>query len=710
MIKEYVSAKELIGLPFDEKRNWPGTERSCLRKADALNLPKRQRAGTKAWEYRVEAMPEATQMALQWREVRAERAAKAVENSRALSESRSEELWDWYVRRPGSLQAEARRRLPIVHELANAVEDGLSFGAALRCIAVAHDLSDDTLRRWWTPLQGHHRSDWLPLLIPHHPGRTATAPCSDEAWEFFKADYLRLEQPNAAACYERLKRAAAEHQWEIPSLKTLQRRIHKMSRSARILLRDGESALLHTYPAQRRDVYELRALEWVNGDGYQHNVFVKWPDGSIARPKTWFWQDVYSRKMLAWRTDTTEHTELVRLSFGDLVEKYGIPTHATIDNTRAAANKWMTGGMKNRYRFKVKEEEPIGIFLQLGVQVHWTSVFKGKGHGQAKPIERAFGIGGIGEVVDKHPTFKGAWTGNQPTAKPEDYGSRAIPLETFQRILAEEVHAWNIRVKRRTEICGSVLSFEQAFTQSYERAVIKKATDNQRRLWLLTAENVTVQRDGSVTLDAGALVGQGRNRYYSGELVDHVGQAVIVRFDPQSLHGEVYCYQLDGNFIAAAVCIENAGFGDIDAGREHNRARRSYLKAIKEQVAAEQQMDALEIARLLPGVPETAGPTASVIKPAFTPPIPTVAPELRAQAQAALAAANAVPVTESITPAERYRRWQELDVRLRQNGGDLMNFSEWERHWYSTYPTCVEFRTQKLLAENPAPVPGQQAG
>ncbi|VEI46997.1 Bacteriophage Mu transposase [Actinobacillus equuli] len=45
----------------------------------------------------------------------------------------------------------------------------------------------------------------------------------------------------------------------------------------------------------------------------------------------------------------------------DVIYKYGIPRHITIDNTRAAANKWMTGGVPNRYRFKVKPDDPKGI-------------------------------------------------------------------------------------------------------------------------------------------------------------------------------------------------------------------------------------------------------------------------------------------------------------------------------------------------------------
>ena len=53
---------------------------------------------------------------------------------------------------------------------------------------------------------------------------------------------------------------------------------------------------------------------------------------------------------------------------------------------------------------KVKADDPLGIFPMLGVKVHWTSVHNGRGHGQAKPIERAFGIGGLIASVERAPS------------------------------------------------------------------------------------------------------------------------------------------------------------------------------------------------------------------------------------------------------------------------------------------------------------------
>ncbi|NMV21723.1 DDE endonuclease, partial [Vibrio parahaemolyticus] len=85
----------------------------------------------------------------------------------------------------------------------------------------------------------------------------------------------------------------------------------------------------------------------INGDGYQHNVFVRWWNGEILRPKTWIWQDIYSRKVLGYYCDISENSDSIRLALMGVIDKYGLPKHATIDNTRAAANKWLTGGVPN---------------------------------------------------------------------------------------------------------------------------------------------------------------------------------------------------------------------------------------------------------------------------------------------------------------------------------------------------------------------------
>lgn len=600
---EWLTGKELAGLPSMNK-----TADGVRRQAKRENWTTRKKPTGKGLEYHIESLPPETQIAIArlYKEAakKAEAETKAQTNPTERPQRRIdvEALWEHYAQAGQKQKDEAERRLKALDLLASLQATGLNRKEAIELVRAQHGVTRPSLYRWLDAVKGAHFSDRLALLLPHYAGRTVLAECEDEAWELFRADYLRLEQPTIADCYRRLGRIAAERGWRLPTQATFTNWVKsRIPLTTRVLMREGDNALLRLYPAQERSVAALHAMEWINGDGYQHNVFVKWPDGAIERPKTWFWQDVYSRRILAYRIDVTENTDQIRLAFGDLVEQYGIPAHATIDNTRAAANKWLTGRTPNRYRFKVKEDDPAGLLTKLGVEVHWTSVYAGKGHGQAKPIERAFGVGGLGEAVDKHPAFAGAWTGNNPMTKPENYASKAVDLETFVTTLQQEILAWNARAGRRTEICQGVLSFDAAFNNSYATAPIRRPTEEQRRWWLLAAEAVKVRKDATFSLEAGAQIGGGRNRYYTDQLFDYgeKGKKIVVRFDPSSLHEQVHCYTLDGSYIGPADLFESAGFGDTATARIYNRGRKQFIKATKQAIAAEERMDAAEMAAQL---------------------------------------------------------------------------------------------------------------
>ena len=477
-----------------------------------------------------------------------------------------------------------------------------NLSQAVEAISSQTKISSTTLKKFYYRLKRHDQTDWAALCLPsqYQSDKQAERLIDDAAWEFFKADYLRPEQPAITACYHRMRRMAKSKGWRIPHLRSMYRLIDKIPTTTRVIAREGEVALRRLYPSVERDKTQLSAMEWINGDGYQHNVFVKLPNGKVGRPKTWFWQDVYSGKILAFRTAETESSCQIRLAFADVVEHYGIPQHITIDNTRAAANKFLTGGVPNRYRFKVKDTDPLGLFPALGIQIHWTSVVatmgKAKGWGQAKPVERAFGIGGIGEVVDKHPAFAGAYTGADTTKKPENYQSKAVAIDDFMAVLEVEIDEWNVRRGRRTAVCFGELSFDEAFSESYANTQVIKATEEQRRMFLLEAEAVKVRHDATVVLSAGSVQGYGQNRYHCAELYNLIGKLVTVRFDPDHLYKDIYIYKQSGEFIAQAECLVPAGFGDKDTAREVSRERRRMVKATKEALEAERRMAVAEVA------------------------------------------------------------------------------------------------------------------
>ncbi|HHF5251842.1 TPA: transposase domain-containing protein [Haemophilus influenzae] len=605
----WISAQQLAVL-----ETMPSSPQGVNKKARAGNWEKRQVQGIRGvgYEYAFSSLPQATQAELLLKQSAVE-IDNVSETPRARKELNylPEVIWKPYEKATDKQREHAKAKLVPLHKLDDLVRNGLELMTALDAVAEECDIAKGSLKRWYYQVRSFERPDWLPLLIAKHNNKKSgkEAAFTEDAWEAFKADYFRNEQPQFGSCYERLKRAARENGWNIPSASSIKRKIEReVPKLVQVQLREGDHAVMQYYPSMRRTVAEIEALEWINGDGYQHNVFVRWHNGEIVRPKTWIWQDIRTRKILAYRVDLSENSDTIRLSLMDLIWKYGIPKKCTIDNTRAAANKWMTGGVKNRYRFKVKEDDVTGIIPMLGIELLWTSVQFGKGHGQAKPIERAFSHGGLGELVDKHPSLAGFYAGENVYNKPDNYngGKDGVDYDTFILAIEDGIRTFNEREGRQTEICQGIYSFSQVFERDYKQANIRKASAEQMRFLMLMSEAVTLRKDGTFELDAGGKVNNRKNRYLASELIATGHRKVVVKFDPQDLHNKVWVYSLDGVFLAEAKCTDAVAFGDKAKGREHDKARKQMVKAVKAQAKATLTMNAQEAARYQPQFEEEA--------------------------------------------------------------------------------------------------------
>lgn len=563
-------------------------------------LARRRKHNGGGWEYHYSLLPGAAQAALVSRETEGGGAPTPARRSPP------KELWAVFDRLSGARQAKARQRLDLLDAVGAMVRGGVAKNVAVSMVASRNGVGSSTLYSWFDRVAGLDRGDWLPALAPRHTGSVATAACDPRAWDFIKSDYLRLSQPPFTACYERLQEAASEHGWTIPSAPTLRRRIEREIPAAMATLaRQGTEALKRLYPAQERDRTMFHAMEAVNADGHKADVFVDWPgEAKPVRPVVLAIQDLFSNKIVGWRVGLTESAHLVQLAFGDVFRDFGIPDYAWLDNGRGFASKWLTGQQPTRFRFKIKPADPAGVLTQLGVQVHWTTPYSG----QSKPIERSFGD--VCNHIWKHPAFEGAYTGNRPDAKPENYQSKAVPLDRFLEIVGKGIEAHNVRKGRRTRVCGGALSFEEAFRASYESAPIRQARPEHLRLCLMAAESVTARQP------AGALHVLG-NRYWADFLTAEVGRKLIVRFDPDDLVAGVDVYRLDGSRLGSAECWEAAGFADVDAAREHTRARRKWSRAYRDMAAAEIAMSAAEVAAMLPTPEPEEPPTPSVVRPFF---------------------------------------------------------------------------------------------
>lgn len=684
---------ELPGLPTTARRINALADRAGWRSDPRLFRRVAGRGG--GWEYHRALLPAEAQAAL------ARRALRAAAEPEAPASPDRVAAWQLFERAPERARAEAARRLAAIQAVEALLAAGASTTVATAHVAREIAASARTIYGWRELVEGVAVPDRLAILLPRTALR-GPSPRRAEIDPAFAAmvrdDWLRPSKPSLRSAYDRQVPVAEAEGVAVAGYKAIQRWMKReVSRDIRVLRREGVEALKRLYPAQQRDKTALRALEAVNGDVHRFDVFVRWPAGpdgreDIVRPQMVCFQDVYSGLLLAWRVDRTPNAATTRLCIGDMIEDHGIPEQVVLDNGREFAAKEISGGAANRYRFQIREDDTPGLLTQLGCNVRFTQPYSG----QSKPIERAFRD--LCDRVAKDPRFEGAYTGNSPMAKPENYGSRAVPLEQFLLVLAEGIAAHNMREGRRSEVaCGR--SFAEVYRESYARGPIRKATAEQRRLWLMGAEGLRAHsRTGEIKLMD--------NRYWADWLTQHAGQTLVARFDPAALWDGIHVYDAQGRSLGFVPCMQKVGFFDVDEGRLHQKARRDYLNAVKRAEAAQRRMEATEIGAKLTALAPAPleAPETKVVTPVFdrrpaARPASEPSPEERAtqtaivEELAARRRPEPAPVDEE---RETFRRALEL-VRAREGGEALTREQE---RWLAVYTQSAAWRALSALHED----------
>lgn len=599
---DWFSIADLLALKSDLL---PTSERSLYRFLDEraelggadVCRPRAAQGGGR--EYHINLLPYAVQAQIRAAE-KLDATRQAVESAEAV---KRDAVWAIYEGASATAKEEAQRRLAVVR-----LVDDLSV-AGPKALAVAHAAaqfgeSEANIWRWSRMIAGFDRCDWMAALTPRHVGGTASAECDPRALQMLKSDYYRPERPSFQSCYDRMIEAAQAHGWEpIPHAKTLKRRIEKeVGAAAGIMMREGRRAAERLVPSLRRTRDHMVAMEAVNADGHVLDLAVTFDDGSIGRAVLAGFADIYSGMMLSHRIEQSESQELIRLALADMVESWGIPQHCYFDNGKAFMSKMLTGRMKFRFRFKIKDEDPTGILENLGVTVHPVRPY----HGQSKPIERAWKD--LADRISKHPRMAGAYLGNRPDAKPENYGSKAIPIAELREFVAAEIRRHNLREGRASHTAKG-RSLWETFRESYEAptTLVKRATEAQRQFFLLAGVGISARRpNGEIHLFG--------NRYWDDRLIGYAGRKLMVRFDPENLHDDVLVYTLSGEPICHAACIADEGFDTAAAARKIERKRRAFIRGMREMVELHRELSAADVAALIPDAPDMPSGSPGVVR------------------------------------------------------------------------------------------------
>lgn len=571
----------------------------------------RQRTGLGGgFEYHFSFLPQTAQAKLVFLHTEA-----PADNRRSKS---SKLLWQRYEALSNDHKATCKTRLDVLVEVDDLKRAGLAAVKAIDHCARKADISARTIYNWMESVEGYSRQDWLAALAPSFSGGSngevaEIAPCHPHAWDILKSDYLRPERPSFSSCFRRMMMVAHEQKLEpIPSERSLRRRLEiEVPRAAQIMAREGKDKAKQLFPAQKRSVAGLHAMEIVNTDGHKLDLFVRVPWSPTPTRVTLIGiQDVYSRKVLSWTISEAETWEAVRSCVGAMIENHdnALPYHIYMDNGRAFAGKMISGGAKTRNRFKVTEDEVAGLLKTLGIEPHFVKPYSG----QSKPIERAWRD--LAEEISKHPSMSGCYTGNKPDAKPENYGNSAVPLDVLQRHVASCIEEHNTRLGRKTETAKG-RSFAQTFDASLAdpSTIVRYASSSQRSLWMLSAVAITARKpDGAIHMHG--------NRYWNGALNQWIGKKLTVRFDPADLHKPIKVYDPQGRFLCDAECLGMTGFTDTAAARTHEKARKTHQKNLAAVAKSNAALTPMQLGEIMDKGRKSASrqPNSQPVRPAVT--------------------------------------------------------------------------------------------
>ena len=498
-------------------------------------------------------------------------------------------------------RAAAAARLEVVRLSQGLHAAGVPRSWADRVAAHGPRVSATTVAAWRRKAADAAPARALEALLDNpRTGRPPNAwrePGADVLWRHWCADYLREEAPTATAVHRRLADVAGPRGWELPHLTAFRRRTEReFTRAEIVRARGGALAAMDLAPHQTRTVAGLKPLEIVNGDGRRHDVLVTLPSGKEGRPAVWAWQDVRTRKVLAWRAGETESADLVRTSLHAVIVDHGVPGKVLVDSTRAASAKWATGGQQGRKRWRSTDEELPGLLKMLDIGYSATTVDRdaagrGRGRGRAKPVERAFLD--LANHIDTHPLLAGAYTGRSPVDRPETHRMQAAPWEVFIDVVERCIAAHNAREGRQTEAAAG-RSFDDVWAEEIAETVVRRLAPSQAAILLLAAEDTAIDHSGCLRLKAGRGTGLAANRYHHPDLVERAGERVVARFDPADLHATVHVFDAKGRYVCAAGCLMPVGFADTAAAKEWEAARRRERRAAEAGLDAKRDMDELQ--------------------------------------------------------------------------------------------------------------------
>lgn len=592
-------------------------ERTLRHQCDAKKITAAHKDASGAWCIPLSSLPLWAQARYWAKNLHIAPGGWQEDDRRELPEGEAEVLWGFFENATANLKQQAYRDAEACHTWQIMKAQGIHYQVALDELKNEFGLSKSTLYDKIARIKGYDPQHWPALLVGQWAGENVRQVVwHDEAWQCFIRNVI-TPGCKIKTAWNRTKRQAEKEGWgKIPSYDTAKNDFRKLPHDAVTLAKDGETALKVKSPTAIRDYnFPLHTI-W-SMDGRRMDLMVidtkgKYgPAGRVFRLWVYAFQEIRCRMLLGYALGASLDADLVRAAFLNALKTTGrlIPREIQPDNGMETAAKEHTGGAPWRRRGKVLEDEIIGTFPLLGIEVAWACV----ANGQAKTVERLFGT--LAMRVETRPEFRRAYCANSSVTRPEEFDAgKAVPVELVEQAFDEEIAAYHRTPHRGQGMEGK--SPLQVYTEQMNVTGVgfRKITEAQLRLCAYSAVAITIRKNATFTILGAS--------YWSGGTAKLApGTGYYARYNPQNLSDPVYVYRQE-KLLCEAARTELTNFNDKAAGKEIMKKKRAYTKAVNQQAKALQELSSSDTSACLHALAAKVSPemvdkeTGEILPPA----------------------------------------------------------------------------------------------
>jgi len=354
------------------------------------------------------------------------------------------------------------------------------------------------------------------------------------------------------------------------SYATFRREYESIPESTKILYREGEAAFKNTNPHHSRDWGLIKPMDAAVSDHVMLNIQVL-KNGKPVRPWVTWWMDGNSRKALGWVVSTNPNQDTISLSLLRVVNKYGTPEKAYMDNGKDYTAISLHGANTEGKRASKKEQMLDEIMIRgIFTSLHIEPVFAIPYNAKAKHIEpahnfihnrcRTIEYGYIGADIKDRPEYMSSQIKTQGQAKKLDL-SRLMDWNEVDGFVNEVFESYNKHEHtglnhqlQKTKMTSNIvfdMGFNYELLETFHKMVDKR---DLAMLMMRVAGKTYKVRGNGVTYR--------KNLYFHDLLLvkKMEGQRVIIRFDPADVNERnelniIYIYDSKDLFLCGAPIL-----------------------------------------------------------------------------------------------------------------------------------------------------------